>query len=105
MSNGASIKLFLVEGSTSGLVTAGIGQWTGQAIVVPRTKVAEFSSRPEAMRPGVYVLVGPDPGKEDRERVYIGETEQVLERLKLHVRDRDKDFWTRACVFTSSDGS
>lgn len=103
MQIGTSIKLFLVEGSPSGLVTAGIGQWTGQAIVVPRTKVADFSSRPEAQRPGVYVLVGPDPDKEDRERVYVGETEQVLDRLKLHVKD--KDFWTKACLFTSSDGS
>lgn len=103
MLSGTTIKLFLVEGSPSGLVTAGIGQWTGQAIVVPRTKVADFSSRPEAKRPGVYVLVGPDPDKEDRERVYVGETEQVIDRLKLHVKD--KDFWTRACLFTSSDGS
>lgn len=100
---GTSIKLFLVEGSPSGLVTAGIGQWTGQAIIVPRTKVAEFSKRPEAQRPGVYVLVGPDPGKEDRERVYVGETERVLERIKEHVSK--VDFWTEACVFTSSDES
>jgi len=103
MSNGTSIKLFLVEGTPSGLVTAGIGQWTGQATVVPRTKVADFSIRAEAQRPGVYVLVGPDPSKEDRERVYIGETERAFDRLKEHVSGLD--FWTRACVFTSSDGS
>ncbi len=103
MQIGTSIKLFLVEGSASGLVTAGIGQWTGQATVVPRAKMASFSSREEAQRPGVYVLVGSDPGQEDRERVYIGEAELVLDRLKMHVRE--KDFWTTACVFTSSDGS
>lgn len=103
MPSGTSIKLFLVEGSPSGLVTAGIGQWTGQAIVVPRSKVADFSSRPEAKRPGVYVLVGPDPGNEDHERVYVGETELALERIKEHVAK--VDFWTKACVFTSSDGS
>ena len=100
---GTSIKLFLTEGSPSGLVTAGIGQWTGQAIVIPRAKMASFSARPDAQRPGVYVLVGPDPGKDDRERVYIGEGELVLDRLKAH--DREKDFWTKACAFTSSDES
>ncbi|MEM6673467.1 MAG: GIY-YIG nuclease family protein [Planctomycetota bacterium] len=103
MQIGTSIKLFLVEGSPSGLVTAGIGQWTGQATVIPRAKMASFSARDEALRPGVYVLVGPDPGKDDHERVYVGEAEQVLDRLKMHVRE--KDFWTKACVFTSSDGS
>ncbi|MEM9405156.1 MAG: GIY-YIG nuclease family protein [Acidobacteriota bacterium] len=102
MPSGTSINLFLVEGSPTGLVTAGIGQWTGQATVVPKAKVAKFSKRDEAQRPGVYVLVGPDPSREDRERVYVGEGELVLDRLKLHVRE--KDFWTRACVFTSSDG-
>ena len=103
MPSGTNIRLFLVEGSPSGLVTAGIGQWTGQAVVVPRAKMDGFSARPDAQRPGVYLLVGPDPEKEDRERVYVGEAEQVLDRLKNHVRE--KEFWTKACVFTSSDSS
>lgn len=100
---GTSIKLFLIDGSPSGMITAGIGQWTGQALVVPRARLDGFSRRPEAQRAGVYVLVGPDPEKDDRELVYVGEGEQVLARLKEHVRN--KDFWTKACVFTSSDDS
>jgi hypothetical protein len=103
MPTGTRIELFLVEGSPSGLVTAGVGQWTGQAIVVPRAKLDSFSARPDAQRPGVYVLAGPDPEKADRERIYVGEGETVLDRLKSHVRE--KDFWTKACVFTSSDSS
>ena len=103
MPTGTRIELFLVEGSPSGLVTAGVGQWTGQAVVVPRAKLDSFSARPDAQRPGVYVLAGPDPEKEDRERIYVGEGETVLDRLKSHVRE--KDFWTKACVFTSSDSS
>ncbi|MEM6552945.1 MAG: GIY-YIG nuclease family protein [Planctomycetota bacterium] len=101
MNTGKSIKLFLVDGTSSGLVTAEIGQWTGKATVVPRPKLDGFARRPDAHRPGVYVLVGPDPQRTDREMVYIGEGEDAFERLRDHI-DR-KEFWTRAVVFTSSD--
>jgi hypothetical protein len=98
---GKSIKLFLVEGVSTGLITAEIGQWTGKATVVPRQRLDVYARRSDARRPGVYVLVGLDPERADRELVYIGEGEDVFERLREHV-DR-KEFWTRAIVFTSSD--
>lgn len=98
---GKSIKLFLVEGISTGLITAEIGQWTGKATVVPRQRLDVFARRPDARRPGVYVLVGQDPDRFDREMVYIGEAESVFDRLRQHVDN--KDFWTRAVLFTSSD--
>lgn len=99
--SGRSIKLFLVDGSPSGLITAEIGQWTGKAIVAPRQHLEKLVKREEAQRTGVYILSGPDPERDGVERVYIGEGEGVISRIKSH--DQNKDFWKRVCIFTAAD--
>ena len=38
MSQGRSIRLFLVDGTPHGLLTAEIMNWTGKVIVAPRTR-------------------------------------------------------------------
>jgi hypothetical protein len=102
---GKSIRIFLVDGSPTGLMTAEIGQWTGKALVCPRQSLAKLGARDEAKRPGVYVLLGTDPDRPGRERVYIGEAENVYDRLKQHDSDEKKDWWSRVCLFAASDGS
>lgn len=59
--------------------------------------------RPEFSRTGVYVLVG--PGQEDptRARVYVGEGDEIISRIKSHATG--KDFWTELVTFTKSDDS
>ena len=49
------------------------------------------------------MLVGPDPERPARDRVYIGEGEHVIDRLLAHDRDPDKDFWSRVVFFVSKD--
>lgn len=98
---GRSIRLFLVEGIPNGLITAEIGQWTGKAIVAPRQRLERLAERPEAKRTGVYVLMGPDPERDGVDRVYVGESENVFERIRQH--DQKKEFWTRVCLFTAAD--
>lgn len=98
---GRSIRLFLVEGIPNGLITAEIGQWTGKAVVAPRQRLDQLAKRPEATRTGVYVLMGPDPDRDGVDRVYIGESENVFDRLRQH--DQKKEFWTRVCLFTAAD--
>ena len=61
MSQGRSIRLFLVDGTPNGLLTAEIMNWTGHVLTGPRSKLAELVQRPECARTGVYFLVGPDP--------------------------------------------
>lgn len=100
---GKSIRLFLVDGSPSGLMTAEIGQWTGKALVCPRQSLSKLGKRNEAKRPGVYILAGTDPERPGRERVYIGEAENVYERLKSHDSDPKKDWWSRVCLFAAVD--
>ncbi|MEX5449092.1 GIY-YIG nuclease family protein [Stutzerimonas stutzeri] len=106
MSQGRSLRLFLVDGTPNGLLTAEIMNWTGHVLTGPRSKLAELVLRPECARTGVYFLVGPDPDNSLRSKVYIGESDDVAKRLKSHNRPEEaggKDFWERVCLVTSKD--
>ena len=110
MSLGRSLRLFLVDGTSNGLLTAEIMNWTGHVLTGPRSKLAELVQRPECGRTGVYFLVGPDPENNLRFKVYIGESDDVAKRLKQHNRPEasegttgGKDFWEKVCLVTSKD--
>lgn len=106
MSYGRSIRLFLVDDTPNGLMTAEIMNWTGHVLMGPRSKLSELVQRPECGRTGVYFLVGPDPEGGARPQVYIGESDDVGARLQSHNRPEDKggkDFWEKVCLVTSKD--
>ena len=100
---GKTVRLFLVDGSPTGLITAEIMNWTGHVLVAPRSRLPETLKRLESDRTGVYCLVGDDPTDSLRPLVYIGEGDCVADRLKSHATDDSKDFWTRTCIVTSKD--
>lgn len=100
MSIGRTIRLFLVDGTPSGLLTAEIPNWTGHILVAPRSRLAEALSRPEAGKTGVYLLIGDEAG---RSLVYVGEGDCISDRIKKHAKDPEKDFWERVCLITSKD--
>lgn len=103
MSQGRTIRLFLVDGEPTGILTAEIMNWTGKLLVAPRSQLASLAKREEVKRTGVYLLVGPDPEDTTRECVYVGEGDNVLSRLTTHDKDVAKDFWTRCIVVISKD--
>lgn len=100
---GRTVRIFLVDGIPSGVLTAEIMNWTGKVTVAPRTQLADLAYRDEVKRTGIYVLIGEDPVNPSQEIVYIGETDNVWERLVIHNRDPEKDFWRRTVVVTSKD--
>jgi predicted GIY-YIG superfamily endonuclease len=100
---GRSIKLYLVDGTPQGVMTAEIMNWTGHVLMGPRTQLPELVQRPEMARTGIYFLTGPDPEVDGKTIVYIGESDNVGKRLIQHNKDESKDFWERACVITSKD--
>ncbi|MBK1650552.1 hypothetical protein CKO36_18810 [Rhabdochromatium marinum] len=53
---GRSVQLFLVDGKSTGLITAEIMNWTGHVLTGPRTELPKFLARPEVGRTGVYLL-------------------------------------------------
>ncbi|MEQ8674933.1 MAG: GIY-YIG nuclease family protein [Aggregatilineales bacterium] len=100
MAEAATVKIFLADGSTKGILTAEIFNWTGRITVAPRTThLATLLRRPELERTGLYVLVSDDiPAK-----IYVGESDNIVERLRYHAGDDKKDFWVNTVVVTSKD--
>ena len=99
MDTSATIKLFLPFGDGKRLRTAEISNWTGKAIAAPRSDLDHLLSRNELHSPGIYYLFGIDPLNGSR-MAYIGEAEDVSERLKQH---KSKEFWNSAITFVSKD--
>lgn len=100
---GRTIRLYLVDASPAGTLTAEIINWTGKVLVAPRAQLADLAKREEAKRTGIYCLTGRDPENPNHDCVYIGESDDVLSRLALHDKDDSKDFWTRTVIVTSKD--
>lgn len=102
ISLGKTLRLFLVDGSPTGIVVAEIMNWTGQITRFPREMLATFLERAESSRTGVYLLVGDDETEPGRLRIYIGETDNVGNRIRQHANDEQRD-WNFACTITSKD--
>ncbi len=100
---GKSIRLFLVDGSPQGMRTAEVGNWTGLALVCPRTDLSRLGEREEVQRTGVYILIGPSERSASGLAVYVGEGDEVWGRLSSH--DTKKDFWTWVVLFVSKDAN
>lgn len=104
MAYGKSIELFLVNGSADSLITAELSNWNGKAIKIPRIEVASCN-RDDIAQAGVYFLFCKEDDGSDS--VYIGEAENVKERLVQHLRDyqseKEKYYWTTAAIFIGRD--
>lgn len=107
---GKSINLFLMDGTSSGRIKCTLANWTGVAYKIPRTELEKCKGRDDLSQSGVYFLFG--TSEESGENVvYIGQAgvrkngEGILYRLLEHKRNPDKDYWTEAVVFTTSNNS
>ena len=100
---GKTIKIFLVDGTPNDILTAEILNWTGKIVIAPRSQLAQLAKRNEARRTGVYILSGDDPEKPTKERIYVGESDNVFNRLTQHNIDEKKDFWTKTALIISKD--
>lgn len=101
MVNGKQVKLYLVDGTPGGLLTAEIMGWTGHVLKGGRDKLGEIRRRREAQRTGVYVLLGEDAESAGGRLAYIGQSDNVGNRLAQH--DVKKEFWTEVVIITSKD--
>ena len=101
---GKAIELFLVNGTADSLITAELSNWNGKAIKIPRTEV-NSCVREDIKGVGVYFLICQEDDGTDS--VYIGEAENVLERLTQHLRDyqsgKEKYYWNTAVIFVGRD--
>lgn len=60
MSRGRTLKLYLVDGSPSGLIAAEIMNWSCHVINAPRARLPELLKRPETPCTEFYFQVGPN---------------------------------------------
>ena len=95
---GQSLELFFIDGRPDGMLTAEVFNWTGHVLMTPRTQLADALKRREAHHTGVYILLGETD--EGRTRAYIGESEDISERIRTH--DAKLDWWTSAILVTST---
>lgn len=107
---GKSINLFLMDGEASGRIKCTLANWTGIAYKIPRTELDRCKEREDLKQSGVYFLFGTSDTT-GKGVVYIGQAgarkngEGILNRLQEHKRNPEKDYWTEAIVFTTSNNS
>ena len=99
----SSIRIFMPDGSPTGLRIAEIGMSTVKAVVCSRTSLNQLAKRSESRRTGVYVLFGPDPAIVGRTAIYVGEGDAVLDRITSHDKDASKDYFEKVLLFVSKD--
>lgn len=110
MGRGKSINLFLMDGEAGGRIKCTLANWTGVAYKIPRTELDRCRERDDLKQSGVYFLFGTSD-KTEKGIVYIGQAgarkngEGILNRLQEHKRNPEKDYWTEAIVFTTSNNS
>ena len=96
--------MFLVNGTADSLITAELSNWNGMAVKIPRVELSSCNND-DITKPGVYFLFCKEDDGSDS--VYIGEAENVQERLKQHVRDYQSDketyYWNTAVIFVGRD--
>lgn len=101
VTSGRSVKIFLADGTATGIITAEIMNWTGHVVASPRTRFEDAIKRSELKRTGIYLLIGSSDEANGQESVYVGEGDEIGKRLISH--SRDKDFWERFVAVTSKD--
>jgi len=107
---GKSINLYLMDGEPSGRMKCTLANWTGVSYKIPRTELDKCKERDDLKQSGVYFLFGISD-QTGENVVYIGQSgarkngEGILFRIQEHKRNPDKDYWTEAVVFTTSNNS
>jgi hypothetical protein len=96
-----TLRMFVAEGDPEGLRLVERSNWVGKAVVFPRASLSGLKRRPEFDQTGVYLLLGPEEDGEGS-RIYVGEGDPVRPRLESH--HAQKDFWTQAVFFVSTQG-
>jgi hypothetical protein len=99
-----------MDGEPNGRIKCTLANWTGVAYKIPRTELEKCRGREDLTQSGVYFLFGISD-ETGENIVYIGQAgvrkngEGILCRLQEHKRDSEKDYWTEAVVFTTSNNS
>lgn len=97
-----TIQIFLPAGEPRGIRVAELTTRIVQAVLIPRSDLAQAKKRPELDHVAIYFLFGES---EDQAKpiVYVGQTEDVRKRMDYH--NGNKDFWRTAVLGISKTHS
>lgn len=104
MSHGRQLRLFLVDGTSSGPRFYEIVNRTIQALGIPAIRIKDLVSEdwPEFQKPGVYLVHGTT--EEGTEMLYVGKGENVGQRVQVHPDRLDFEV-TSLLLFSSKDAN
>lgn len=108
--HGKNINIFLMDGTANGRIKCTLANWTGVAYRIPRVDLDLCKERNDLKQSGVYFLFG-ESDETSEQVIYIGQAgarkngEGILYRLQEHRKSPDKEYWSEAVVFTTSNNS
>ena len=77
-----------------------LSNWSGKAYKIPRNKLKASNDREDLDHTGVYVLFGKNDS--DDGLAYIGEAENIKQRLLQHLKE---EYWNEVIIFISKDNN
>lgn len=95
---GESIRIYLSDGTVTGIKFGEIVNKTTQSISCPRLRTSELNTYPESKKPDVYFLFGQDE-ETGGAKAYISEVENTYNGLQDHIAK--KEFWNEVVFFIS----
>ncbi|WP_127058625.1 GIY-YIG nuclease family protein [Veillonella ratti] len=95
MENNIMVTLNLEDGTPDGIIEASLEDWNGRAFKIPRSAVKEYNAL-ELECAGIYFLFG--NGERNPWTVYIGQSDNVLKRVKQHLNEKKKWDWHTAII-------
>lgn len=101
MANPFTIRIFVPDGDPDGLRIIDRQSSPSSFFVFPRNKWDQIKSRSELTGAGVYILVGYTDSDDDLPTVYVGQADNVRNRIDQH--QKGKDFWEKAVIFVSDN--
>ena len=110
MSRGRNFNVYLLDAEPNGVAKYSAKNLTILAYKIPRTKLDSCKNISALKQTGVYFLFGTDD-ETGKRVVYVGQAvvrqngEGLLNRLQEHRHNPDKDYWTQAVCFTTTDNS
>lgn len=95
---GRTISIYIPDANPRGVKICDTKDGIVKAVFIPRNKLADAIARQELQDPGIYFLIG-ESNEIGKTRIYIGEAEVLLTRIKQH--NVSKDFWNLVICFIS----
>lgn len=99
---GKKLTIYMIDGTEYGPRIAEIGNWVGKAFYASRTTISKVINREEFENPGIYILKSNSDSDSYQEKIYIGEAENIKNRIKQHLQNSKKEF-VEMLFFISKD--